>query len=407
MSESLDRLTAAAREPGADTAGRAALRRLGRPAPIGMPLFQMLAVLFVAAAMATFRGDVTAPLIRLLWATETGNLAAAGGQWAIFALLWVMRRIPGFSAEVLPVVTAVTAAAALALFGGLLVRWRWTAVQATLAAIIFALHPIVLYLATSGRAELIALLAFAGFLLAAKRMEAVGDVQSLMAGGLSLAVLTLVTPGAVYIVLPALLLLAVLRREVTTPAAALAVTLIVTIPSLIAVGSIILGQTAVSEQATWQVILTWAAPMHGSAELVGRSTWLAAYGGRFDSALIAALMLIVLGCPAWLLPAVRLLSSDRARRRPGTALMVLVLPPVATALATQFWHVGSSWIAVGLALGAVAVWTGTETLPAAQRRLWLVLSATGTALAWLLPVFWIEPDKQAWRDALSAGLSYL
>jgi hypothetical protein len=200
--------------------------------------------------------------------------------------------------------------------------------------------------------------------------------------------------------LPLLVLLPVLRRDVTGPGPALGIYLIVLIPSLIALASLVLGQMAISQQSVAQVVTVWASPMHGAANAVTETDWLLRNGGSFLVPFLSVVMLTVLAFPLWLLPAIRLLSARAERRAPGTALFVLILPPTSAAAATLFWHTNSPWVSLGAAIAAATIWTTTVSLPPWVRRLWLIAAAAGTVMAWFFAPLWTEPDKQAWRAAV-------
>lgn len=355
-------------------------------------------VLFAAAADRVVRADFLPGVITQVWLSGA-KPSAIGGQWVVALLLTLAHLIPGAGPELLVVVTVVTGAAILGAFAAMLRRRNWPVWQAALAALLLALHPVVLWLATTGQPVLLATLMVGMLILSVDRAEAIGDAQSLMGMGLAAALLFLTSPNAVYVVLPVLTLLPVALRGMDSPGAALSLLLLAVIPSFVVVGGILVATISVGFDAG-EVMRLWAAPLHGSVNPAELSTpFLAAFGGRFFAAFGVMLWLSFAAMPPILVVALRLATRRAERARPATALLTLLLAPFAGAMAMTAMHQNTPLVAIAYTIAATTAWAVTANLASVERTGLLTMLALGDAVALSLPWLW-DGANGAWLRAL-------
>jgi hypothetical protein len=292
---------------------------------LGALVFLSAMLLFGFAAETTGRGGYLAPVLARNFVPDP-EAAALAGQWLVGALLALIRLIPGAGPEVLVLLTVTAMAAGLGVFAAGLRRRGWPETAAGAAAVLLALHPLTLRLATTGTALPLAIGALALLVLSLDRAEAVGDARSLMEFGLALALLFVTTPNAIYYALPTLVLLPGALRDIRSTLSAVALYILVLVPPLVTVSAIVLGGLTLGVPAAALAAL-WAAPMHGAVELAAASPWLARHGGSVFSALAAFVALGVVCLPGVLLPTLKLFGR-RERSHPVTALAVLAHVPI-------------------------------------------------------------------------------
>ena len=356
-------------------------------------------LLFGLAADRVVETGYVAPLIARVWA---GNAVpvAIGGQWLVALLVQLIRIIPGSGPELLVVVTIIVAALLLGLLARNLRRRGWPTTEASLCPLLIALHPVSLYLATTG-GTLLLVAALVGFLvLAVDRAEAIGDAQSLMGLGLASAAMFITTPNAIYLIAPILTLLPVALRDIQSGGAALALFTLALVPTIVVVGGILIATGSLG-LGIGDVTQIWSSPLHGQIDPAALSTpWIVAYGGRPGEALLNLLFLCAVTTPPVLVVALRLIASRAERLRPTTALLTLLLPALSGACAALFWHINSPWGSLALSITCLAAWAMASTLRNWERQLWLVLMLAGDIAAWTTPLLWAEADKSAWLRAL-------
>ena len=368
---------------------------------IGFVLFATSIALFLFIADRIFRAGYLAPLLGLVWAPNP-DPASASGQWLVEALYGAVTSIPHTGPELLVIVTATLAAGAVGLFAAGLRRRGWPALTAACAAALLAVHPVTLYLASTGQPVVLSMVAICIVIVSVDRAGALGDTQSLMGLGLAFALLFVTEPNALYIVLPALLILPTTLDEMRDGGSAAALFVIVLIPPVIAVGAVLMG--GLVEGITPAASLRhWLAVLHGSMEGDQLAApWLARNGGTFVTPLLDISGLCVVCFPATLLVLWRLFFRRR-RIRFGTACLALLTAPLSGAIGAWFWHPEPWWSSVATGMVAVATWTLTVPMRAYERRIWLAALAMGVLLSWFGPWLWDEPDKAAWRAALLGG----
>jgi hypothetical protein len=358
-------------------------------------------LLFAFAADRVLHADFLPAVIQRIWVTGA-QPSAIGGQWVVALLLGLAHLIPGVGPELLVVITAVTAATILGVFAALLRRRNWPVWEATLAALLVALHPVMLWLATTGQPALLATVVVGMLILSLDRAEAIGDAQSLMGLGISAALLFLISPNAIYVVLPVLMLLPVALRGMDSAGAALSLLLLTVIPSFVVVGGILVATISIGLDAS-EVLRLWSAPLHGSRSISQLSApFLAAFGGRFFAAFWVMLGLSFLAVPTVALVGERLVTSRAERRRPATALMTLLLAPFGGAVVMMAMHQNTPIVALAYTMAASMAWLTTTNVSKRERVAWLLLMAAGDAVTLYLPWVW-EGQNGAWLRALLGG----
>ncbi len=344
-----------------------------------------LLLLFTAAATLGLGGaDEAGQNLPTVW-NYSGNTALIGGQWAIYGLAALARRLPGNGPLDLGILTIAITAAAGGLLARGLVRRGWPPALAALGIALNCLNPVVLHLAAGGDAAIFHALGIAAVIIAVDRLEALGDTQSLIVLGLVLAFLLSVWPNAFYFALPLAALLPLAFRDMRGYASATALFVIAFLPSVILVLALLLGATLFGLPAT-DVASVWSAPLHGlPPRLIAADPWLNHYGGQLlqPCCILAAACLLL--SPGVAVATWRLLTSKVERRKPTTALAALLLPPLSGAAMTLFWDIGSAGTIVAYSTVALSAWMMTANLTQPERWLWMVTSACCATIGWLGP----------------------
>jgi hypothetical protein len=341
-------------------------------------------------------GHLDAMLERVWLVSE--DPAAIAGQWLAALLLSLARHVPDAGPQTLVMLTVLAGGFTLGVFYWRLRRVRWGLLEALAATALLGLHPATLMLATTGQTLLLSALLVGIVALALDRASTIGDAQSLMALGLTLAALVLTAPDALYIALPIMALLPFCLRDVRDGGSALALFLLTLFPALIAVGGILLAAATFGEAPTY-ALNRWVAPMHGFTE-AANTPWLVQFGGNFFAPFFALLPLCAIAMPPAVLPLLSLLVRPEERQRPATALLALLGGPIAGAGATLFWHTAGPLPAIATSMAAVVAWTSSRRLQSAERWLWLLWLGIGVFLCWTTLWVWDDPDHLAWRVAL-------
>lgn len=368
---------------------------------IGSWLVGVLAfLLFSLVADRLMTGPWLAPQLAETWRVSE-DPAAAAGQWFTAFLLMVLRAIPGSGPQSLVLVTCTTAAAITGVM-----HWRmrgrgWGLLAATAAAAAIACNPVMLIMASTGSALLLNVVLVGLVALAFDRASTVGDAQSLMGIGLSLAALVLTEPGAVYIVLPLLVLLPLGLRDVQDAASATALFLLTLFPAFIAVAGILVAAATLGEPPKF-ALLRWSSPMHGVDGAVN-VPWLAAHGGSFVDPFLILMVWYLLAVPAALMPMIHLLRNPPERSKPAISLLAIFCGPLAGAAATFYWHMADPIWACAVGMAFVLAWLSSRVLGRVERMLCLILLCLGVFLAWGPLWMWSEPSREGWLNALLGG----
>lgn len=362
------------------------------------------ALLFTFASNRLQSHGYVVPAIQQLW-NSSGLQPQIGGQWMTQLLIALCKLIPGSTVHTLSVTTILGAAFVQGFIAHDLVKRGWSPLLAALAVGLTGLHPVMLYLATNGSPMLIFAIAASLIIIALDRLEAIGDTQSLIVMGLSIALLFLIWPNAIFFVLPLTLLLPLAFRQGRNITSIGAMFIIVAAPSLIAVSAVIIGG-ALFELSWLQMAAHWSSPLHGDGlQLITKSAWLSAYGGHPAAAFLRLFVICLLILPRNWVIAVRLLTRQAERRHPATGLAALFLPAAAGALATWFWQISSPWIVVATSMLCSSAWAVTARLRRWEHWFWTLAILYGVLTAWITPLLWGTPDLEGWRRIILSPLT--
>lgn len=348
---------------------------------------------FIAVTDRLMAGTWLAPQLEEIWRVND-DPAAAAGQWFTAFLLMILRAIPGSGPQSLVLVTCVTGAAITAML-----HWRmrgrgWGFWPATLAAAAIALNPVMLIMASTGSTLMLIVVLVGLVALAFDRASTVGDAQSLMGIGLSLAALVLTEPGAIYIILPLLVLLPLGLRDVRDAASATALFLLTLFPAFIAVLGILVAAATLGEPPKF-ALLRWSSPMHGVEGAVN-SPWLAAHGGSFTGPFFTLLLWYLMVVPLAVMPMLHLALNPSERSKPAITLLAIFCGPLAGAAATFYWHMSDPIWACAVGMAFVLAWLSSRVLTQLERLGALILLVAGLAMSWSPFWMWGEPAREGW-----------
>lgn len=373
-----------------------------RISAVSVGLAILCTIIFGIIAYIAVQHGYISGLISRLWELDNEEIHNSGGQWLIVLLVLLFKAIPGTGPELLVVVTVATATYMLSALGGILTRRGWHPFQTFIFVTALAAHPLMLYAATTGQAFLLVAVAFACVILTADRLESIGDVQSQMAIGLALAFLIVTNSNGIYFIIPFLILMPIFYRQMHNVQSILAGYIMVGLPSLIALVVSFYVQIVFSHETLWLVVARWLAPLHRPNVDTHQYVWLASYGGDLGGAFGALLASILLFLPIYVVPAIRLITSVRERKRPGTAIAALLVPVLGGAFATYFWHAGSAWSFLAAALAGNTLWIATSKIKSWSRSIIIIGLFLGVSLSWALPEVWLDKEKLAWRTTIVA-----
>ncbi len=357
---------------------------------------------FIAVADRLMMGAWLAPQLEEIWRVSE-DPAAAAGQWFTAFLLMILRAIPGSGPQSLVLVTCATGAGITALMHYRMRGRGWGLGAATLAAAAIALNPVMLIMASTGSTLLLNVVLVGLVALAFDRASTVGDAQSLMGIGLSLAALVLTEPGAVYIILPLLVLLPLGLRDVQDAASATALFLLTLFPAFIAVLGILVAAATLGEPPKF-ALLRWSSPMHGVEGAVN-APWLAAHGGSFTSPFFTLLLWYLMAVPLAVMPLVHLVLNPAERSKPAITLLAIFNGPLAGAAATFYWHMSDPIWACAVGMAFVLAWLSSRVLSRWERGASLALLWLGMVLAWSPLWMWNEPAREGWLTAVLGSVS--
>ncbi len=376
---------------------------------LGLVVTIATTLLFVAAANRAFTGGYLAPLLGVVWDVETNaGGQSVGGHWLEQGLLALVQTIPNGGPELLVLLTSLVTGLAIGQFCRTLQRRGWPISLATLAGLLVALHPVTLYLASSGQPMVFAAMSIAILLVSVDRAAALSDAQSLMTLGLAFALLFLIEPNALYMVLPVLAIMPWVLVDMRDGISGAALFLILIVPSIVVIATLLAGSLVVGV-APETILRHWLAVLHGSlSEDSLGATWMSERGGTFFDPLLDLLGLAFGCCPVLILVLWRLLASPlfeprRPHIRTGTAVLAVALAPLAGAMAVLFWHQQTRMAAVAITIAAVCAWTTTVSLRMTERGVWLLALLLGVVLSWQASWLWVDADKLAWRSAVLGG----
>ena len=336
--------------------------------------FGLLVATFFLFVGGNLAGNGVLALMASTSRWRSGSLLEALALWIAG---WFGAVLDGGTALVL-VYVVVAAGAAVAAFRSLRTN-DWPTVQAFFVLALVAGHGMMLQAVTSAAPEFFVVLAAALLIPAARRLEAVGDVQAIINFGLVLPVLVMAGPPLLPLI--PLLVLAVPLREGEArrrPGVFGAMLLVSAVPPVI----LVLGVWAIAARSGLG-INALAAPFVAAFE-------------RGDGDALPMLALAGFAAPVAAVPLIHMLVPDR-RRKVWTSLLTLLLPVYLAA--------GNAWFSWGLAFWTPAAALLAMTLgwlAATRVRPWLRWGALALLLAslvggWALRASWAD---KAWLDGL-------
>ncbi len=355
-------------------------------------------IIFTTVAYAAVREGYISTLIERLWNLHSEEVQESGGQWLVVLFVLVLKSIPGTGPSLLVAMTVTTAAYMLSVMAGILTRRGWSSVQIILFITALALHPLTLYAATTGQPFLLVAFTFACVILAADRLESIGDVQAQMAIGLALALLIITNPNGIYFIIPFLILLPIFYRQMNSVQSVVAGYIMVVLPCMIALVISFYVQIVFSRASLWNIVQLWLAPLHRPTVDLAQYQWLVKYRGDLGGSLGALLSSLFLFLPIYVAPALRLITSVRERKRPGTALAALIVPLLGGVVATYFGHAASAWTFLAAALAGSAIWIATSKITSRSSSILVAGLILGAIISWTSPEIWLDQEKIAWRN---------
>lgn len=255
----------------------------------------------------------------------------------------------------------------------------WPAVQAMVALVLVASHGILIYATTTTSAEFLILLSLAALIPAQRRLEAVGDVQSIINYGLTLPLLLMAGPSVAALI--PLLVLAVPFGEAEArrkPGVFGAMLLVAFVPTLIIITGV------------------WA--MAGRVG-IGIDMLVRPFVEHFTPAsqpVLPMLLLLAATAPVALALAMHGVIPDR-RRKPLTTLVALALPLYLAIGNSLFdWQL-APWTPAAAMMATALGWLCSTRVRPWMRWLVLALLLVSSLACWLLARLWADP---AWLDGL-------
>lgn len=305
---------------------------------------------------------------------EQGSLLRVLSVWVAG---WFTFALDPDTALVLVYVGMASLAAAVAY--GALRGSDWPALPALLLLALMATHGIVLSSVTLATHELLLLLAAGTLIPAARRLEAVGDVQSIINYGLTLILLLLAGPPLAALI--PLLVLAVPFREAEArqkPSVFGAMLLVAVVPTLI----IMVGVIAMAAQA-------------GLSLTVLVQPFVDAFV-RANSPVALPVVLMLVAAPIGLIVIMHSVLPDR-RRKVATSLLTVLLPAYLLVGNSVFAWGLAPWLPAAALLATTLGWLCATRLRHWQQWLALALLAFGNLGSWAVTSIWADPD---WLAAL-------
>ncbi len=255
----------------------------------------------------------------------------------------------------------------------------WPALQAMLALALIAAHGVLIYATTTTSAEFLLLLAVAALIPAQRRLDAVGDVQSVINYSLTLTLLLMAGPSLAILV-PFLVLVVPLRENDARqkPQVFAAMLLVAVVPTLI----IITGVWAMAARAGLSLDLL-VQPFVQDFVPVRRPV-AAMIALSAVTAPVAAILVIHGAIP------------DR-RRKPLTTVVALALPLYLAVGNSIFdWQL-TPWTPAAAVMATAMGWLCATRVRPWMRWLTLAMLFVSSLASWLVARLWADP---AWLDGL-------
>lgn len=258
----------------------------------------------------------------------------------------------------------------------------WPSMQALVAVALVASNGVLLNGVTTASPDFPILLAVAALIPAQRRLESVGDVQSIINYGLTLPLLLLAGPPLAALI--AVLVLAVPFSEAEArekPQVFAAMWLVAVVPTLI----VITGVWAMAGRAGIGMDVL-AQPFADRFALVSGSV----------SPLLPALFMLVAMAPVALVLVAHAIVPD-PRRKLLTTLIALALPLyLAVGNSVFAWQL-APWTPAAAMMATTVGWLGTTRVRPWMRWMVLAMLLASSLGSWLLAPMWAEP---AWLGGL-------
>lgn len=311
----------------------------------------------------------------------------------------IMALVPGSAGLPAPLlVNVLILSVAASLWVRMLVAGGHRFVPALITAGLLSCAPSLSLMVAGGGAAPVGVLAFTIAVTSALRLARRGEVNDMIALGVSLALLALADAAGAYLVLASVPFVALLLPARMVATSASGSLLVVMFPLIFAALALFYANWVFGGSP-----LAFAAgvdaAIHGSAARIGDSSWLLGPGRGMGTALLAGALLILANAP--LLP-VGLWAGDRGARRVLLLLTGLIL--TALVLASATWFLGDpgrllAYLPPVCALAAAV--TGRHRL---RGGLLPLLALLGLAAGWWMQGQAGDTDTAAWRQAmLGAG----
>lgn len=273
----------------------------------------------------------------------------------------------------------------------------YSAAQRTLLIVLMAVHPALLYGATSGGREAVSLLLFYLLYRSCMRMAYEKDMRSFIALGLVLAAFFYFDVISIFLFVALLPLLLVFVPENMMREAPLSVYIIIGMPLLIILGAwIYFNWIFLGEPLAF--FNTYESGFTGAKIAAETLPWLKAYGGEFIMPSLLALLYVLLGYPVLLFLMLRNYSDGRHLR---ITLVLMLHPVLAIGLATLVFYLASPLqITMLIAAGVMAEVSRMQCTRGRCLVPLVVLLLVGLASSWYLAARDDYSHLQPWTAAL-------
>lgn len=289
--------------------------------------------------------------------------------------------IPGLQAISPFVVSAVASAFLLTLWYRHLLQGGYTFTQRVSLVALIAVNPAVLWSATSGGGEAIALLMFYLLYRSCLRMIYEKDIRSFIALGLVLATFIYCDVIAIYLFIALLPLLIFIVPIPLLRESPLSAYLIIGIPLLIVVASwIYFNWIFLGEPLAF--LSTYKSAFAGAKEFAETLPWLREYGGQLVEPMLIGLVYVVVGYPVLLF---LLWRSHMQGRQLHISLVLMLHPVISIGVGTLTYFLASPFQITMLITASVMAEIGRLGCHKMRCMVPLaLLMVTGTATSWYM-----------------------
>lgn len=369
-------------------------------------LFAALTLLFGVMAAWLLRNNFTNEAALLNWSTlkavfdaDTLRLENIGfaHPYGPMLLLAPFHFLPWVGAAGPFIVSVVVIALLLTLWYRHLTQGGYSTAQRALLLLLLLVHPAILWGATTGGSEAIALLMFYLLYRACLRMIYESDIRSFIAIGLVLAAFFYFNVISVFIfvaLLPLLVLIVPIRLLRESP---LSVYVIIGTPLLIILGAwIYFNWIFLGEPLAF--LHTYESGFAGAKSQAETVAWLRAYGGEFVIPTLLGMGYVLFGYPVLLFLLLRSYGEGRQLR---ISLVLMFHPVLSIGLATLTYYLASPLqITVLIAASVMAEISRMACLKSRCMVPLVLLLLLGNATSWYLFVQDGFSHVKPWSTAL-------